>query len=187
MILSFYDFLNENLKNKKSAIDEYFDRIKNDKYQKLSRDAKIKLNTKIEKELDTLDKQLAPKFTNLSGKELDIVEEYMSSEYKKINNELRSKKLSKNTEKIVKFLDELIEKNKAPFDIEVFRSSHFVGSDLAYTSTSLNPITANSFNRNGTSFFKLIIPKGTNCFYIGKGEKELLLPRNIDLNKFLVK
>ena len=167
-----------------STTDKYLSAVQSGAYQKLSRASKAKMAEKVKKE--TMELSGMQNFTEKEGDYLDI---YASSKYQKINGELRSGKVSAETKKIVSKIDKIMEKNVLKKDIIVYRGTDgsFSTKDKAYTSTSLDAVTANNFARGKAKLQAYRIPKGTKCVYIGGGEKELLLPRGFDLNKHKIK
>ena len=168
------------------VVANYLSAVQSGSYQKLSRASKVKMIEKVKKELST-PSDLPQNFTS---KEADYLDIYASSKYQKINGELRSGKLSAETKKIVSRIDAIMDKNVLKKDIIVYRGtngSYSTTKDKAYTSTSVDVLTASNFARGEAKLHAYRIPKGTKCVYIGGGEKELLLPRDFDLKKHKIK
>lgn len=180
---SLSQYINENKVDVSSAINEYFSRVKLNKLP--NRAGQVKLIARVNKELNSLDHQLEKNYTD---SEADALDNYVSINYQKINSELRTGKLSAKNKKIVDTIDLVMEKNILKQDIIVFRAvdpAH-IKFNAGFVSTSLSPMTANNFKRGNADIFKLKIPKGTNYAYIGGGEYELLLPRNLDVTKYIL-
>lgn len=162
----------------------YISAIQSGSYKKLSRASQQKMYDKVKKEIGPVDNM--PQ--NFTLKESDVLDVYASSKYQKINGELRSGNMSAETKKIVSKIDAIMDKNVLKKDIIVYRGTNgsFSSKDKAYTSTSIDPTTANSFSGGG-NIHAYRIPKGTKCVFIGGGEKEMLLPRDFDLSKHKIK
>ena len=134
-----------------------------------------------------------PKITaHWTSKEEDSLADYTSSGYKKINTELRTGKVSKKTEKVVRDMDNILSKNILQEDVIVYRGTNgSFDSDKAYISTSTSAYNAYGFaymsGNKGARIEAYRIPKGTKAIWIGNGEKELILPRGFDLKKHRLK
>jgi len=166
-----------------SATAEYMDRMNGVK-KKLSREASVKLQKKMEKETVS-NSDIKGKFTASEEKAID---RYTSIEFKTINGELRSGKMSAKTKATVAKMDEAMSKNVLKRDVIVYRGtdgSH--GTDKAYTSTSTNPLTAGNFARGNAKMQAYVIPKGTHVLAIGGGEGEIILSRGFNLGKHKIK
>lgn len=172
-------------KTKKTPEEDYYLRVKNND-RKLSREGFSKLQDKVKKSLEDADKDL---IISQDSKDQDTLDKYVSIEYQNINSQLRSGKVSSDVGKIVANLDKVIQKNKLPRDLIVYRSvepSAIKEKDPAFKSTTLSPMIANNFKRRGAEIFRFKIPKGTPYAYIGGGEKEVLFPRNFQISKYQV-
>ena len=167
------------------AVTTYLSSVQSGAYKKLSRASQEKMVSKVRKEF--VDTEGLPR--NFSSKEGDFLDIYASSKYQKINGELRTGKLSPDTKRVVGRIDAIMEKNVLKRDVIVYRGTNgsFSSKDKAYTSTSIDVLTANNFARGDAKLHAYRIPKGTKCVYIGGGEKELLLPRDFDINKYKIK
>jgi len=128
---------------------------------------------------------------DFDDKEIDALDTYVSEKYKDINSYLRKgEKDNPELDKTISLIDSAISKNKLKEDIIVYRSlsgNQELVEDKAFQSTSIDPYTSNTFKTKEGKIYKLKIPAGTNYAYIGGGEKEMLLPRDLDLTKFIVK
>jgi hypothetical protein len=168
-----------------TVTEKYLSAVQSGSFKKLSRTSQVKMLDKVKKELQ----ESVGLPQNFTSKEAGFLDTYASIKYQKINGELRSGKLSAETKKTVSRIDAVLEKNVLKHDIIVYRGTNgsFSSKDKAYTSTSLDVTTASNFSRGDAKLHAYRIPKGTKAVYIGGGEKELLLPRGFDLNKYKVK
>lgn len=127
--------------------------------------------------------------SNWTSKEEGSLVDYTGRGYLTINAELRSGKVSKKTEKVVKDMDNILSKNILQEDVIVYRGTNAsFDSDKAYISTSTSVNNARNFARGENARIEAYrIPKGTKAIWIGNGEKELILPRGFDLKKHRLK
>ncbi len=167
-----------------SVISTYLGAEQSGSFNRLSRDSKSKMISKVQK-ATVIPTDLPQNYT---AKESDFLDTYASIKYQKINGELRSGKLTTETKTSVSRIDALFDKNVLKKDVIVYRGTNgsFTGKDKAYTSTSVDVLTASNFARGDAKIHAYRIPKGTKAIYIGGGEKELLLPRNFDINKYKI-
>lgn len=164
----------------------------------MDRNKKIKIGEKLQKLAQDKESELEKNF-NYSKEENNSLREYKTSLFKGVNKFLRGQtdKPSKDTEKIIAGLDKVMEKSTLPSDTTVFRGVR--GLDLnnfkpgssfeekAYSSTSLDPNTANNFMDHGDYMMKIDLPKGSKGALVPSttdsagnksSEFEVLLPRN---------
>lgn len=177
-------FLFEEFANEKE--EQLFLLLKSNKFKTKSRNIQSKLIQQSENEVVSKANDLKQ---NFNSKEADALDTYVSFEYKKINPYLRFKSTGDSKlDKVISLIDSAIEKSKLTKDLIVYRSVDNLSDlngDIAYKSTSLDPYKSNIFKKEGGSIYRFKIPKGTNYAYIGGGEKELLLPRDFDLYKYI--
>ncbi len=166
-------------------VSTYLGAVQTGSFNRLSRNSKSQMIKKVQKG-SVIPGDLPQNFT---AKESDFLDTYASSKYQKINGELRSGKLSAETKKSVDRIDAIMDKNVLKKDVIVYRGTDgsFTGKDKAFTSTSVDVLTASNFARGNAKIHAYRIPKGTKAVFIGGGEKELLLPRNFDINKYKIK
>lgn len=187
--------IKENDKNEKDIHQDLFDKLQSGKFRKLNRIRQNKLIQQSEERAIEIQKKLTQ---NFSDDEIDALDIYASSSYQDINKYLRDDNYKKEvTEGFIKTLDDTIKdidssmkKNTLEEDLIVYRAignEKELKNDKAYKSTSIDPYKANIFKKEGGNIMSFKIPKGTNYAYIGGGEKELLLPRDFDLEKYEVK
>jgi len=166
--------------------------ISSGKFKKLNRNSQIKVITKFEKQAEQVESALNLKNNrNMTDNDMDALDMYASIEYKNINSYLRGQtnKVGKKTLSAISTINDIFKKNNLESETSVYRG--LSGSDIlnslengksfvskAYTSTSINPYTANSFNREDGFMMKINLKKGQPIAYIGGGEKEMLLPAN---------
>lgn len=166
------------------ASAEYIDRANGVKRQ-VNRAAQQKLWNKAEKEAMT------PVIgQNWTKSEENALSHYTSSGYITVNEELRSGKMSAKTKKTVEAMDRVLSKNILKEDVIVYRgtSGKYSGKDAAYTSTSTSVTNASAFARGKDATIRAYrIPKGTKAIWIGSGERELILPRNFDMEKYRIR
>lgn len=165
------------------ADEEYYLRVKEGKMP--PREAQIKLQDKVMKVAQANAKDLEQ---TKDSNEQNALDTYASSQYIKINAELRSGKISKKYEGTIAIIDKVMAENKLKHDMVLYRAvdpSAITKEDLAYKSTSVSPLTANNFKRGSAELFRFKIPKGTNYAYIGGGEMEVLLPRDFQMKKYI--
>lgn len=181
------------VKKKESVNDKLFDLLKSDKFKKLDRKKQTSLILDSEQEAITKARTLTQ---NFSSEEVDDLDLYSSVAYQKINGYLRNpdkedyQKDKSEIDQVIKNIDSAISNNTLEEDLIAYRAlnnSKELKSDKAYQSTSLDPYTAYNFKRGEGDIFAIKLPKGTNYAYIGGGEKELLLPRDMDLSQYIVK
>lgn len=166
------------------ASAEYMDRA-NGVIRQVNRAAQQKLWDKAEKEA------MIPSIgQNWTRSEENALSHYTSSGYITVNEELRSGKMSAKTKKTVEAMDRVLSKNILKEDVIVYRgtSGKYSGKDAAYTSTSTSVTNASAFARGKDATIRAYrIPKGTKAIWIGSGERELILPRNFDMEKYRIR
>lgn len=160
------------------------------KFKKLNREAQSKLIDKVSQESDNIANSLKSDF-KADDNQINALDVYTSITYQSINSDLRKgQKLNMRFQNIVKNIDNVITDNILKQDLIVYRGTGKEDdfNSKGFSSTSIDPYSAYNFARGEDSVLKkYILPKGTNYAFIGGGEKELLLPRDFDLQKYEVK
>lgn len=168
---------------------QYEEALKNDDFKSLIEIGKQLSKNASEtqsKEIDQTkfsDKRFTQK---VSKKETEALDIYASSKFKEINKEMRDGKVSEENQKTIDLILSAMDKNKLVEDVIVYRGSggKFNSTGDSFTSTSTSEDTAKNFARGvNPKIEKLIVPKGTPAFYLGGGERELLLPPNWEKQK----
>ncbi len=165
------------------ATSELIERINKGKFKKLSRAGQEKLLKRVEKEVVIYTQKL-----NVTKPEDTAIDKYISSLYTKINKELRDGKVSKQTEGIVSKIDAAFLKNTLDKEVIVYRgvTGGFKDSGGAYVSTSMSVVNAYNFTGSDGKIIVYKLPKGTPALVLDSYEREVLLPRDLDLSKFEV-
>jgi len=172
------------------AHGKLFDALQSGKFKKMDRVKQGKLIDAAQSDTRDIESNLEQNFTD---EEIDALDDYVSINYKKINGFLRDPenvKISKKDQETIDQIDSAIKKHKLKEDLVVYRSlsgTEGLKEDKAFQSTSIDPYASYQFKSDGGKIYKLTIPAGTNYAYLGGGEKELLLPRDLDLSKFVTK
>ena len=143
-LFSYSEFLNEII-SAKTPEERYFGYCLKNKFP--SRDLVGKLIEKIKKNCKEIEKDLV---ITSDSKEQDILDQYVSIEYTKINPELREDKLSKSHKKLVEIIDEVISRYKLKNEIILYRSvtPKAIEDDIkGFKSLTLSPVTACNFKK----------------------------------------
>jgi hypothetical protein len=172
--------------SKNKSQEKLYVALDSGKFKKQDRITQNKLINDCLAETSQIEKNLTQ---NFSEDEIDALDNYVSISYKDINGYLRKENVDKDEklDKTIKLIDSAIKKNTLKEDLVIYRSLSGSGElkqDNAFQSASIDPYASYQFMRDGGKIHKLIIPKGTNYAYIGGGEKEILLPRGLDLSKY---
>lgn len=124
-----------------------------------------------------------------SDSEWDAMTAYLGSGYERMNEySIGVSKGDSETRQLVSDLDKAIRRRKLTKDIVVWRGSDNDESTSGrFKSTSLKASVADKF-RTGKHLHAYVIPKGTHFLYTErKGESEVILPRDFDLRKHMIK
>ncbi len=169
----------------------------NQKKKTKDRNKQIKIGQKLQKIAQEKESELEKSF-NYSKEENNSLREYKTSLYQDVNKFLRGQtdKPSKDTKKIIDGLDKVMEKSVLPSDTTVFRGTRGLDlknlkpgasfEDNAFSSTSLDPNTANNFMGQDDYMMKIDLPKGSKGALVPSttdsagnksSEFEVLLPR----------
>lgn len=128
-----------------------------------------------------------------SDDEWDAIEAYGGRWGDYINEYMNGTNRSSPGAQLIKLSNDLntaMSRRKLTKDIIVFRGSEGAEDNPSgrFVSTTLSPVIANKFRHWGPNIHAYKIPKGTNYIYItNRGESEVLLPRGLDLRKYLIK
>lgn len=168
-----------------NASRQLMDAIQSGKYDKMSYDEQDRLLAAADREASKL-KEDRDSYTDA---EWDAMGAYQGSGYERMNDYASGKtKGDAQTKALVKEMDSAIARHKLTKDIVVWR-----GSDKAentsgrFVSTSLKASVAEKFH-TGKNMHAYVIPKGTSYLYTErKGEAEVILPRNFNINKYKIK